>query len=71
MSLRSTARSAKKEGSEIQALVEQAKRDPPAVIFITDEAAMNGFAPVIMNYVHEQYEHRGDFVQMSVYFPKP
>jgi hypothetical protein len=53
------------------ALVEQAKRDPPAVIFITDEAAMNGFAPVIMNYIHEQYEHRGDFVQMSVYFPKP
>lgn len=51
-------------------LVEQAKRDPPAVVFITNENDMAAYASDILDYIHHDYKHAGDFGALAVYFPQ-
>jgi hypothetical protein len=37
------------------ALIRQAQADPPAVVVLTGESEMRGYAPEIVNYVHTRY----------------
>ncbi|MEY2546665.1 MAG: hypothetical protein QOG48_1782 [Verrucomicrobiota bacterium] len=50
-------------------LVEQAKSDPPAAVFITGEDEMAKYAPEILDYVHGEYRRAGDFGRLTVYLP--
>lgn len=50
-------------------LVEQARRDPPAAVFITDEDEMAQYAPAILDYIHGEYRSAGNFGRLTVYFP--
>ncbi len=53
------------------ALIEQAKSDPPAVIFLTSESDMSIYAPNIVEYAHRDYHRVAEFGRLSVYFPNP
>ncbi len=53
-----------------QNLVDQAKNDPPAVIFITAGDKMVSIPPAILAYVHREYRHAGDMGYVAVYLPR-
>jgi hypothetical protein len=52
------------------ALIKQARSDPPAVVFITGEKEMASYASAILDYVHADYRRVADFGRMTVYFPR-
>ena len=52
-----------------QDLVEQAKRDPPLVVLITEEQEVLLDAPTILDYVHREYRTAGVFGYVSIYKP--
>jgi Dolichyl-phosphate-mannose-protein mannosyltransferase len=51
-------------------LVEQAKSDPPAVVFIANEKDMATYASEILDYIHHDYKQAADFGALAVYFPQ-
>ena len=53
-----------------QTLVTEARNDPPAVVLITDEAELAQFAPLVLNYVHEDYSSAARIFGVSIYRPK-
>jgi hypothetical protein len=53
-----------------QTLVAEAKNDPPAAVLIADEAELAQFAPIVLNYVHEDYSNTANVFGMSIYLPK-
>jgi hypothetical protein len=50
-------------------LVTQAKKDPPAVILVTNEEETAKSASIILDYVHADYKFVGRFGQLNIYFP--
>jgi hypothetical protein len=50
--------------------VAEARHDPPAVVLITDETNLAGFAPIVLNYVHEDFRKTSEFGGISFYLPK-
>jgi hypothetical protein len=46
--------------AEQQALIQQARRDPPAVVLTTAESDMQAYAPAVLDYVHREYKLAGD-----------
>lgn len=55
--------------AEHSALIGQAERDPPAVVFITGENDMALYASDILDYVHSHYRRAGEFGSLAVYLP--
>jgi len=53
-----------------KALIEQAKKDPPALIVIVKEKEMRFYAPLILDYVHNNYRLAGDSGELAVYLPE-
>jgi hypothetical protein len=51
-------------------LIQEAKSDPPAVVFINYETELSSFAPAILDYVHREYRLAVIFEPLSVYFPQ-
>jgi hypothetical protein len=51
-------------------LIQQARRDPPAVVVIAGEADVRGYAPAILDYVHAEFKKTGEGSGYSVYLPK-
>lgn len=43
-------------GADHRALIEQARKDPPSVVIITEEPDMQRYAPAILDYVHHDYQ---------------
>ncbi len=56
--------------SDYEALILQAKNDPPAVVLIMKEQAMSSYAPAILDYVHAEYRRAGDSADLGVYLPQ-
>jgi len=54
---------------EHQALINQAKSDPPAIVVIVYESDMQNYAPAIIDYVHSEYKVAYDFGGLTVYSP--
>jgi hypothetical protein len=50
-------------------LIRQAKADPPAVVIIEDDLDMDTFAPVILDYVHQEYKHSWRAGLWTLYWP--
>jgi hypothetical protein len=53
-----------------QDLIRQARKDPPAVVVITDESALSCYAPAILDYVHREYRRYAEAGALTVYLPK-
>ncbi len=53
-----------------QTLVTEARRDPPAVVVLDDEAELGRFAPVVLDYVHADYRKTAQLGTLSIYLPK-
>jgi hypothetical protein len=51
-------------------LIEQAKRDPPAIVLLTHEEEMVSYAPAILDYVHREYSKSGSLGPLAVYLPR-
>jgi hypothetical protein len=56
--------------ADFQTLVNEAKHDPPAVVLIADEPWLAHFAPIILDYVHEDYRNSAKILGVSFYLPK-
>ena len=56
--------------SDYEALILQAKNDPPAVVLIMKEQAMSSYASAILDYVHAEYRRAGDSADLGVYLPQ-
>jgi len=54
---------------EHQALINQAKSDPPAVVVIIYESDIQSYAPAIIDYVHREYKATYDIGVLTVYSP--
>jgi hypothetical protein len=53
-------------------LIEEAERDPPAVVLLSEQGQLAVFAPAIVEYVQAHYIHTGDVGDMAIYVrPKP
>jgi hypothetical protein len=50
-------------------LIEQAKRDPPAIVLLTHEEEMVPYAPAILDYVRREYSKSGSLGPLTVYLP--
>jgi hypothetical protein len=53
-----------------KALIEQAKKDPPALIVIVKEKEMRSYARPILDYIHRNYQLVGDSGELAVYLPE-
>jgi hypothetical protein len=51
------------------ALIEQAKRDPPAVVIIEEGLNMDPYAPTIHDYVHQEFKHSMHIGPWRLYWP--
>ena len=57
--------------AEHQQLLQQARNDPPAVVVLTLEPSMRGYAQDILDYIHQDYRPLAEFGGLfSVYLPK-
>ncbi len=56
--------------SDHEALIHQAKNDPPAVVLIMKEQVMSSYASAILDYVHAEYRRAGDSGDLAVYLPR-
>ncbi len=56
--------------AEFQTLVAEARRDPPAVVLIGDEAQLAQFAPIVLDYVHADYRKTNEVCGITIYLPK-
>lgn len=45
---------------ELQALVAQARKDPPAVVVLFEETKLQAYAAIVLDYVHDNYRLVGD-----------
>jgi hypothetical protein len=52
------------------ALIAQARLDPPAVVLLTGEADMARYAPAIVDYVHTEFERAANLQQYVIYLPR-
>jgi len=50
-----------------QTLIDQAKRDPPALVVLVKEKQMQEYAPLVIDYVHSNYRLAGDSGELAVY----
>jgi hypothetical protein len=50
-----------------EALIEQAKRDPPAAVLLTHEESMVPYASAILDYVHTEYSKSGTRGPLTIY----
>ena len=41
--------------AELSALVEQARRDPPAAVVLFEEPKLQSYAPGVLDYIHHDY----------------
>ncbi|HEV2392630.1 MAG TPA: glycosyltransferase family 39 protein [Verrucomicrobiae bacterium] len=56
--------------AEHQALIQQARNNPPTIVLTTAEADMQSYAPAILDYVHQEYRLIGDVGGvMRIYVP--
>jgi hypothetical protein len=53
-----------------ETLIQEARRDPPAVVVIAGEADMSRYASTILGYVHAEFKKAGEGSGFSVYLPK-
>lgn len=51
-------------------LIEQARRDPPAVVLLTHEEETATYAPIILDYVHREYSKSGSVGPLAVYLAR-
>jgi hypothetical protein len=56
--------------ADLTSLVAQARRDPPALVVIQNEALMTNYAADILDYVHATYRKKADLGGFFVYLPK-
>ena len=52
-----------------QALIEQARRDPPALVVLVNEKEMRDYAPLIVEHIHNYYQLAADSGDLAVYLP--
>jgi len=52
-----------------EALIREARSDPPAVVLIADEAEMSLYAAAILDYVHSEYRRALQAGRVTVYLP--
>ena len=50
--------------------MEQAKKDPPALIVIVKEKEMRSYARLILDDIHRNYQLVGDSGELAVYLPE-
>lgn len=55
--------------AEHEQLIEQAERDPPALVLLVDEASMESYAPKILAYVQGHYRKVMEAGGLSIYAP--
>ena len=48
-------------------LIDQAERDPPAVVLLSEQRQLTAFAPAIVEYVRARYIHTGDIGDIAIY----
>lgn len=54
-----------------QHLVEQAERDPPAVVLLGRENDLSASAPTITQYIEDKYVQTGNFGNLAIYLRRP
>jgi hypothetical protein len=53
-----------------EALIWQAQQDPPAVVVLTEEENLAGYAPKIVEWVHANYQPLVKTTRLTVYVPR-
>jgi hypothetical protein len=48
-------------------LIEEAERDPPAVVLLAQQREVAAFAPAIIEYLRERYLWTGDVGDIAIY----
>jgi hypothetical protein len=51
-------------------LIDEAERDPPAVVLLSEQREVVAFAPAILKYVEEKYIRNDDGGNLGVYIPR-
>ena len=54
-----------------QRLVEQAERDPPAVVVLGRDENFSTYAPTVAEYIQDKYVHTGNFGNLEIYLRRP
>jgi hypothetical protein len=57
--------------ADYQQLVEQAERDPPAVVLLGRDDDLSKYAPTITRYIEDKYVHTGNFGNLAIYLRRP
>jgi len=50
-------------------LIEQARKDPPAVILIAEKTEMKKYAPLIFDYIEKEYVIAAETAELTLYIP--